>query len=81
MVIDHEMKMCAADLGMPFHKKNFVNGNLFITFEVKFPKTVTELQMANLTNALSDQGSAKPKTKGQEPEKEVKVETVLLTKM
>lgn len=45
MVIDHEMKMTADGLGMPFFKKSFVNGNLFITFDVKFPKSLTELQM------------------------------------
>lgn len=58
MVIDHEMKMTASDQGMPFYKKNFVHGNLFITFDVKFPKSLTELQMTNLSATLSDQGKA-----------------------
>lgn len=76
MVIDHEMKMCAPDLGMPFHKKNFVTGNLFITFDVKFPKNVTELQIASITNALSGQQSAKPKGKGKEAAEEEAADTV-----
>ena len=25
------------DKGMPFHKLNYKNGNLFVMFEVKFP--------------------------------------------
>jgi len=32
--------MTAADLGMPFHKKSFVHGNLFVKFDVKFPKVL-----------------------------------------
>jgi len=41
-VIDHDQTMCADGLGMPFYKKNFMNGNLFIAFTVKFPKSMTD---------------------------------------
>lgn len=55
LVIDHESKMTCDGLGMPFFKRNYMFGNLFITFDVKFPKTLTELQMNGLSSALSSQ--------------------------
>jgi DnaJ family protein A protein 2 len=76
MVIDHEMKMTAEGLGMPFFKKSFINGNLFITFDVKFPKSLTELQMNNLSTALSEQV-----VKMNKKESEEQIETAKLTKM
>lgn len=54
-IVDHDMQLTADGLGMPFYKKNFMHGNLFITFDVKFPKNLTELQMVNVATALSDQ--------------------------
>ena len=59
MVIGHEKKLTAEGLGMPFYKKNFMNGNLFINFEVVYPKTLTELQVNQLQTTLAD-----PKAKG-----------------
>jgi DnaJ-class molecular chaperone len=37
--------MTADGLGMPFHKKTFVHGNLFVKFEVKFPKVLDAKSM------------------------------------
>lgn len=42
LVIDHDQQMTADGLGMPFYKKNFIYGNLFIRFEVKFPGKMTD---------------------------------------
>ena len=64
--------MTAEDLGMPFHKRSFKFGNLFIRFDVKFPKALTEIQMNNADSCLADQyvhskqggGKNKKKNKG-----------------
>jgi len=74
------MRLTAADLGMPFYKKNFVCGNLFITFDVKFPKSLTELQMLSLTTSLSDQKNKGKGNKKSSEEEEVS-ETCVLSKM
>jgi len=76
------MKLTASDLGMPFYKKNFVNGNLFITFDVKFPKSLTELQMLSLTTSLSTGQNKANNLKGSKKSEEEEVsETVILSKM
>lgn len=47
--------MTASGLGMPFHKRNFVFGNLIVKFEVKFPKVLDAKSMEFAQNALSGQ--------------------------
>jgi DnaJ-class molecular chaperone len=49
--------MTASGLGMPFHKKDFVYGNLFVKFEVKFPKVLDAKSMEFCNTALSGQAS------------------------
>lgn len=39
-VIKPNDTMTVEGLGMPFHKTSYKNGNLFITFNIKFPDTV-----------------------------------------
>lgn len=34
--------MTIEGLGMPFHKTNYKYGNLFITFTIKFPDTLSD---------------------------------------
>lgn len=38
--------------GLPFHKKSFEFGNLFIIFKVTFPETMTKPQMSVLNSSL-----------------------------
>jgi len=38
--------------GLPFHKKSFEFGNLFIIFKVIFPETLTKPQMTVLNSSL-----------------------------
>jgi DnaJ family protein A protein 2 len=38
--------------GMPFHKKSYVFGNLFILFKIKFPNSLDEASMNLLGEAL-----------------------------
>ena len=54
--------MCAASLGMPFHTKSYEFGNLFVTFEVKFPKNVDPALFSDINKALSDQVEEQTKT-------------------
>jgi len=43
---------------MPFHKTPYRFGNLFITFKVKFPDTVSESQMEQVKQVLKSNTSA-----------------------
>lgn len=54
-IIEPDSTMTASGLGMPFHKRSFVFGNLFIKFDVKFPKALDKNSMAAVTDALSMQ--------------------------
>lgn len=63
-VIDHDTIMTADGLGMPFFKKSFMYGNLFVQFTVKFPRNMTDQQMLHIGNALSDQAGSRPSTGG-----------------
>jgi len=44
-IIEPDSTMTASGLGMPFHKRAFVFGNLFIKFDVKFPKVLDAKSM------------------------------------
>lgn len=39
--------------GMPYHKQSYKFGNMFIVFKVKFPDTLSALQMSKITEALA----------------------------
>jgi len=41
--------MTCEGLGMPFHKTPYKNGNLFISFSVKFPDEVNDNQISQVT--------------------------------
>jgi DnaJ family protein A protein 2 len=49
-------------MGMPFAKRSYTFGNLFIHFKLKFPTTVDDKSLALITEALGD--SAKGAVKG-----------------
>lgn len=38
--------MTCEGLGMPFHKTSYKNGNLFITFSIKFPDQIDADQVS-----------------------------------
>jgi DnaJ-class molecular chaperone len=40
------------ELGMPFYEKNFVNGNLFLSFNITFPNTIDSTQKELLSKVL-----------------------------
>ena len=46
------------NLGMPFHKKVYNYGNLFIHFKIKFPSTIDAGSMALISEALGGSSSA-----------------------
>lgn len=46
-------------LGMPFHKTNYKNGNLFVKFSIKFPESVDLKQIAEIKDVLKDQRNTK----------------------
>ncbi len=54
---------------MPFHKKIYVTGNLFIHFKIKFPDTLAAPEMEQITEALK--GSQKKEEKKVEGEEAV----------
>ena len=45
--------MTCEGLGLPFHKTSYEFGNLFITFNVKFPDTLNDKQMGVVEDVLS----------------------------
>ena len=60
-VIKPGSMMTCVGLGMPFHKKSYEFGNLFVKFTVEFPDTIQVPECLNaITQALS-------KTEGQKP--------------
>ena len=42
--------MCIEEKGMPFHKKSWVYGNLFIMFKIVFPDKVS-VEQKNIARA------------------------------
>ena len=51
-IIKPGQKMTVEGLGMPFHKTNYKYGNLFITFKIKFPDTMTAPDCAKVADIL-----------------------------
>lgn len=62
-VIKPESNFTVEKLGMPFHKRTYENGNLIITFKIKFPTSIDKKSSDILTDALQGTGAA-PTTKG-----------------
>ena len=61
-VIKPESVFTCENLGMPCHKRTYQNGNLFITFKIKFPNNVDNKSADLLRSALSGQAAvAAPK--------------------
>ena len=54
-VIKPDQLLTVENLGMPFHKKVYMHGNLIIQFKIKFPTQVDQKTMALLGDALSEQ--------------------------
>lgn len=52
-VIKHDDIKVVEGMGMPFHKKVFNFGNIFIHFKVKFPDTLDVKSMTLITSALA----------------------------
>lgn len=63
-VITPEMQKTVENQGMPFHKKVYNNGNLIITFKIKFPASIDSKQAGIITEALTEKGAAKGAKKG-----------------
>ena len=47
--------MTCEDLGLPFHKTPYKHGNLFITFNIKFPEQMNANQIEAANTILSSQ--------------------------
>lgn len=54
-IIKPNSMMTCEGLGMPFHKTPYKQGNLFITFIVKFPDTVNDGQISKIEGILTSQ--------------------------
>jgi len=70
-VVKPDQVMTVVGLGMPFNNKIFMNGNLFITFKIKFPNKIDPAQATGISSALSFQQqeqSSKKKKKQEKPE-------------
>jgi DnaJ family protein A protein 2 len=52
-VIKPESVFTCQGLGMPFHKRTYQTGNLFITFKIKFPTQIDEKSANLLKSALT----------------------------
>jgi DnaJ homolog subfamily A member 2 len=59
-VVKHDELKVVENMGMPFNKKVYNFGNLFIHFKVKFPETLDTKSLQLISSAL---GSDKPLTK------------------
>lgn len=51
-VIKPNTVMTCEGLGMPFHKTSYKFGNLFINFKVRFPDSVNDTQVQQITDIL-----------------------------
>jgi DnaJ-class molecular chaperone len=51
-IIKPGQKMTVEGLGMPFHKTSYKFGNLFITFKIKFPDTMTSAEASTVASVL-----------------------------
>jgi len=45
--------MTIPDKGLPFHKRPYEFGNLFVLFKVKFPDNLTDEQMTEVNKTLA----------------------------
>ena len=54
-IISPGSQMTCEGLGLPFHKTSYKFGNLFITFNIKFPEQVNQKQIQEFTSILSSQ--------------------------
>jgi DnaJ family protein A protein 2 len=51
-IVKHGEIQTIEDQGMPFHKKSYKQGNLFIEFEVEFPDSITAAQKQHIEAAF-----------------------------
>ena len=54
-IIKPDSTMTCPDLGMPFHKTPYKNGNLYIKFTIKFPDKIDPKQFDSINEILSSQ--------------------------
>lgn len=52
-VVKPEMLMSIMGQGMPFFKKSYEFGNLFVRFTIKFPVNMNDAQLTGINSALS----------------------------
>lgn len=52
-VIKPNSLMTLKDLGLPFYKKSWEMGNVYVLFRVEFPKTLKDKQVSDIAKALS----------------------------
>ena len=57
-ILGHAEVMCVEDLGMPFFGRSFKYGNLFVTFSVTFPASLTKGQVSAVRDALHSKEAA-----------------------
>ena len=81
-IIKHDEIKVVENMGMPFHKKIYQNGNLFIHFKVKFPDTLDAKSLQLISTALgADKPLQKQGTGGKKEEAKEQVdETVEMKK-
>ena len=53
-IIKHDDIKVVENMGMPFHKKVYVHGNIFIHFKVKFPDTLDAKSQELIASALGN---------------------------
>lgn len=51
-VIHPNSLMTLKEMGLPFHKRSFEHGNIFVSFNVEFPSNLDAEQMRSLINVL-----------------------------
>ena len=51
-IIGHGESMCVEEVGMPFFKRSYKYGNLFVNFSVNFPPTLTKAQRKVIQESL-----------------------------
>lgn len=60
---------------MPFHKKIYVFGNLFIHFKIKFPDSLNTDQMSQVSEALQTQKKKNAEKSGGDEEVTIEMRT------
>jgi len=51
-VVKPNSLMTLKDLGLPFHKRSFEHGNMYVLFRVEFPDTLNDSQVTELAKTL-----------------------------